>query len=155
MVALLLKFPHTAGRVLDVGSYDVNGTYKPMFGTGYKYEGLDIMEGPNVDIVATDPYKWPIEDNTYDVIISGSCLEHVEAPWLWIDEVYRVCKPGGLCVIQAPWKHGIHRHPVDCWRILPDAMIYLLSKRAKFEVLDSGLRDDYIGDCWGVGRKPL
>ena len=70
MVNLLMKYPHTAGRVLDVGSYNVSGTYKPMFGSGYKYEGLDIAAGPNVDIVTTDPYKWPIEDNIYGVLLS-------------------------------------------------------------------------------------
>jgi SAM-dependent methyltransferase len=95
MLGLLLKYPHTAGKVLDVGSYNVNGTYRPIFGSGYSYQGLDISPGPNVDIVANNLYRWPVEDNFYDLVISGQCLEHVEAPWLWIDEVYRVCKPGG------------------------------------------------------------
>lgn len=42
------------------------------------YTGLDIVPGVNVDIVTTDPYHWPIEDNAFDLVISGQCMEHVE-----------------------------------------------------------------------------
>lgn len=155
MVSLLLKYAtNITGKVLDVGSYDINGSYKYIFGSGYDYQGLDIIPGPNVDIVTKDPYKWPIKDNTYDIIISGQCLEHVEAPWLWIEEIYRVCKPEGLTIIIAPWASGEHKHPKDCWRILPDGMHYLLNQ--KFKVLEVGKNKadkNYVGDCWGVGLK--
>jgi len=33
------------GAVLDVGSYDVNGTYKDLFDERFKYTGLDIESG--------------------------------------------------------------------------------------------------------------
>ena len=39
------------GSVLDVGSYDVNGTYRPLFPAGWDYLGVDIEKGPNVDLV--------------------------------------------------------------------------------------------------------
>ena len=45
-------------QVLDVGSLDVNGTYRPLIeGRGWSYCGLDIRRGPNVDVVAADPYR--------------------------------------------------------------------------------------------------
>jgi hypothetical protein len=43
-------------RVLDVGSYDVNGSYRHLFDKSkYHYTGLDMEEGPNVDIVLNNP----------------------------------------------------------------------------------------------------
>ncbi len=66
--------------VLDVGSHDVNGSYKSLFSeTDFKYTGLDMADGPNVDIVPENTYSWKeIEDNSYDVVISEQALEHVD-----------------------------------------------------------------------------
>ena len=55
-------------RVLDVGSYDVNGTYRPLFGNEpWTYEGADLQAGPNVTHVLTDPYHWVLSDDSFDV----------------------------------------------------------------------------------------
>jgi SAM-dependent methyltransferase len=122
--------------VLDVGSYDVSGTYKPLFlNSGWSYLGLDIVEGPNVDIVSKSAYDFGLEKK-FDVVVSGNCLEHVEAPWKWIHEVYKATKKGGLICIITPFSLGEHRYPVDCWRILPDGYRYLLEKESDFEVLE-------------------
>ena len=53
-------------KILDVGSYDVNGTMKPIFEKG-QYIGLDMEEGPNVDIVGVS-HDIPISDNKIFVI---------------------------------------------------------------------------------------
>ena len=51
------KFPGEGIRVLDVGSYGVNGTYKEIVSNTrkYVYTGLDVNPGPNVDYVPADP----------------------------------------------------------------------------------------------------
>ena len=66
-------------KILDIGSYDVNGCYKNLFDNyKLKYEGMDIEDGPNVNIVVKDTYNWKeIEDDSYDYIISGQALEHM------------------------------------------------------------------------------
>ena len=140
--------------VLDIGSMNchpnrtVEATYRELFDNA-EYIGLDLDSGPNVDVIATKAYKWPVADEAFDYIISGQCLEHVEAPWLWIEEVARICKKDGLAIIIAPWKWPEHKRPVDCWRILPDGMHFLL-KYAGFDVLECGRSNR---DCYGVGRK--
>ncbi len=125
---LMMRFARTVPsgvRVLDVGSRDVNGTFKDYF-KHCEYTGIDIEAGDNVDIVV-EPYNYPFPDESYPYIISGSCLEHVRHPWRWIREVGRILQKGGtLCVI-VPYQHSYHEHPVDCWRIFPDGM------RALFE----------------------
>ena len=124
-------------NILDVGSYDVSGSYRSLFNNAkWEYIGLDIVPGPNVDIVAKGPYNFGL-NKKFDVIISGNCLEHVEAPWLWIKEVEKSIRTGGLLCIVMPFNLGEHRFPVDCYRILPDGFNYLLCKHSKFELIES------------------
>lgn len=114
-------------RVLDVGSYDVNGSYRHLFDESrYDYTGLDMEEGPNVDIVLKSPYDWSaIESDCYDIVISGQALEHIEYFWKTMEEMTRVLKKDGLLCLIAPNGFGEHRYPVDCYRFFADGMIAL------------------------------
>ena len=115
--------------VLDGGSFDVNGTYRPLVQSlGWHYTGLDVADGPNVDLVSPDPYRFPLADGTYDIVMTGSTMEHVEAIWLWVPELVRVLRPGGMLAIVTHWQFPLHRYPIDCWRIMPDGMRYLFDQ---------------------------
>lgn len=48
----------------------------------------------------------PIPNDTYDLIICYHVLEHVENDRQAMKELYRVLKPGGVCLIQTPFKQG-------------------------------------------------
>ncbi len=126
-------------RILDVGSYGVNGTYREIFADPekYSYTGLDVNPGPNVDYVPSDPYHWTkLPDQSFDVIVSGQAFEHIEYPWLIIEEISRVLKKNGLACIVAPSRGPEHKYPVDCWRYYPDAF-RALAKWANLEVIES------------------
>ena len=132
--------PNKKLKILDVGSYDVNGSYKDLFNNpNWEYTGLDIEKGPNVDIVEKGLYNFGLDKESYDVIISGNCLEHVQAPWLWIKEIEKIIKKKGLICIIVPYNIAIHRFPLDCWRILPDGMKYLLEKHCNFKIIECSL----------------
>jgi SAM-dependent methyltransferase len=122
-------------KVLDVGSYDVNGSYKHLFiDDKYEYVGLDMEKGPNVDIVLENPYNWnEIETDTYDIVISGQAFEHIEFFWITMSEMTRVLKKNGLICIIAPNGFEEHRHPVDCYRFFSDGMVAL----ARYTSLDT------------------
>jgi SAM-dependent methyltransferase len=129
MMLMLQRAPENAVRVLDVGSYDVNGTYRSTIDSyGWEYTGLDLVAGPNVDIVALDPYAFPFKDCHFDIVISGSTMEHVERPWLWVPELARVLVPGGLLAILTHWQFPVHRFPIDTYRYLPDGMMVLFDE---------------------------
>ena len=144
---------NTTLQILDVGSYDVNGTYKDLFNNSkWKYYGLDISPGPNVDLVSKGVYDFGLKEHFFDVVVSGNCLEHVEAPWIWIQEIKKVIKPTGLICIIVPFFIHIHRHPLDCWRIAPDGMKYLLSQHGNFEVLECKMNSVPPCDVYGIAR---
>jgi len=129
-------------RILDVGSQDINGSYKPLFDNrNWEYQGLDICQGENVDIVVKDIYNWKeVRSNSYDVVISGQALEHIEFFWLTMCEIARVLKNEGLCCIIAPSSGPEHRYPKDCWRFFPDGL-EALAGYAMLEVIE-------VYTCW-------
>lgn len=135
----------------DIGSYSINGAYRPLFARdGWEYVGFDVVEGPNVDHIF--PPATGEHDGTFDVVISGQCLEHVRKPWEWIKQVARLTKPGGFVWIIAPNTFHFHAdaHYPDCWRVWPDGL------RALFD--EAGLETVYarfVGiDTFGLARKP-
>lgn len=83
-------------KVLDIGSLNVNGTNKYLF-TNCEYQGLDLMEGDNVDIVSNaKDYDCP--DNYYDTIISTEVFEHDMYYPETIQNIMRILKPGGCFI---------------------------------------------------------
>lgn len=109
-------------RIYDLGSQDVNGSYRSIFGeSAWIYKGIDMEAGKNVDIVLENPYSWKeIPSDHADIIISGQVFEHVRFFWITMLEIARILKPGGICCIIAPSGGFEHRYPVDCWRFYPD-----------------------------------
>ena len=141
--------------VLDVGSYDVNGTFRSFFESEYfDYIGLDIRSGNNVDIVPKDPYCWEeIADETFDFVVSGSAFEHIEFPWLTIEQISRKLKKSGLACIIAPSAGPEHRHPVDCYRYYQDGM-RALAKWAKLDIVSITISDGGWKDVCAILEKP-
>jgi SAM-dependent methyltransferase len=108
-------------NIVDIGSWDVNGSYKPLLSApGWRYCGVDLAAGPNVDVVMTSPYQLPMTSHSVDVLVSGQAFEHIEFFWLTWLEICRVVKPGGLIFLIAPSRGPEHRYPQDCWRFYPD-----------------------------------
>jgi len=128
--------------ILDIGSYDVNGSLRPIFNRAKKYIGLDQAEGPNVDVVGSS-HEMVFEDNMFDVVVSSSCFEHDDMFWLTFIEMCRVCKPGGYIYACAPSAGFYHGFPGDNWRFYIDSWSALekWSTRCKYNV---SLLESYI-----------
>lgn len=148
-------------KVFDLGSYDVNGSYRPLFQNPvWNYQGIDLTDGPNVDIVLKSAYRLPLPSRSADVIISGQAFEHIEFFWLTWLEMVRVLKPGGLIFLLAPSRGPEHRYPLDCWRFYPDAY-RALARYASLELLEvstdwqdsSNAASALWGDTVGAFRK--
>lgn len=143
--------------VIDVGSYDVNGTLESAVPEHWTYIGVDRVDGPNVDVVMPDDYTIPVE--FADVIISASCFQYVRNPFKLMQEINDTLPTGGVVIICAPReeKEGLMGLPAelspnndtefDCWRYLEGGMTALLEDSG-FEVLEVSYAR---GCCWGVG----
>lgn len=90
--------------VLDVGSYDMNGSLKERMPAAWTYIGLDLMPGPNVDVVLDLTEPFPIDDESIDLIVSSSCFQYVSNPFKYMDQLYKCLKPGGMIYITAASK---------------------------------------------------
>lgn len=112
-------------KILDIGSRNYEGSLKDFAPKGSENVGVDFEAGPGVDIVLTDPYNFPLENNSFDIVTASSCFEHSEFFWLSFEEMVRVLKPGGLIYLNSPSNGDFHRYPVDCWRFYPDSGIAL------------------------------
>lgn len=151
-----------AANIYDLGSFDVNGSYRPLFNRpGWRYRGIDLEAGPNVDIVLQDAYRLPLAGNSADIFLSGQAFEHIPYFWITFLEIARVLKPGGLFFLVAPSRGPEHRYPVDCWRFYPDGY-QALARYAGLELVevqtdwqpDPAADSAPWGDTVGVFRKP-
>jgi hypothetical protein len=146
-------------RVLDVGGSDVNGSYREIFGhSRYFYTAADIAAGPGVHLVLDDPYRFPLDDGSIDIVISGQMLEHCEFFWASFAEMVRVLKPGGFIFLIAPSSGPEHRYPVDCYRFYPDAY-RALARYAHCQLVDVWLDErgpwkDLVGVFRRYGPPP-
>lgn len=65
--------------------------------------GIDMFALPNVDVVHNlDVYPWPFSDDSFDRIICRHSLSHLGDFVRAMEELHRICKPGGIVEIQAP-----------------------------------------------------
>ena len=116
-----LRDKNTEIVMVEIVSQSVNESIKKHLDKNYKYIGVDIVKGNNVDIVLDDPYKLPFEKESIDVVISISTFEHPEFFWLSYLEILRILKPTGLFFLNAPSNSNYHRHSSDNWRFYPDS----------------------------------
>ena len=92
-------------NVLEVGSYNVNGSLRPVIEmrNPNQYTGTDFQEGPGVDVICTaGKLVKKFGKNSFDIVISSDTLEHI-LDWRGaISNIKRVCKAGGILIISVP-----------------------------------------------------
>lgn len=108
-------------NILEIGSMIGGFNIRSLNPSNSNYVGVDIAPANGVDVVLSDPYKMPFDDNTFDYAISSSCFEHSEFFWLSYLETIRVLKPHGVFYLNAPSNGDFHRFPMDYWRFFPDS----------------------------------
>jgi SAM-dependent methyltransferase len=117
-------------RVLDVGSYDVNGSARDHF-TGGEYVGVDWRPGPGVDVVAL-AHELDLPDGHFDVALSVESLEH---DYYWgqtLAAMHRLLRPGGLLLLMVASFNFPSHHPECSTRpgyyhnLMPDELLPVL-----------------------------
>lgn len=108
--------------ILEVGSYDVNGSLRePIERLGpAEYIGTDMRAGPGVDLVCRgEDLEQHFDGRRFDVVLCSSTLEHVRNWQEVVSNIKRLCTPAGLILIITPSRWQFHPHPWDYWRFSP------------------------------------
>lgn len=97
-------------KVIDIGCGDGKVTirYKEKIGCreiigvdGVKAR-LSAAKRHGVKVLFADlEKKWPFKSGEFDVVVSNQVIEHVLDVDNFIEEIYRILKPGGYCVISS------------------------------------------------------
>ena len=110
---LIKKYFKTTGKILDIGcgrgdmlkSFHVNNF--DVIGHDISELSQDLcspLEVINSDLISE---KIPLKDNCVDFVFSKSVIEHLQNPVNFIQESFRVLKPGGKIIIMTPsWVHN-------------------------------------------------
>jgi 2-polyprenyl-3-methyl-5-hydroxy-6-metoxy-1,4-benzoquinol methylase len=96
-------------NILDIGCN--NGLLLSLLDQGIKKYGIDLLEQPQLLENTIDYMKHdvstglPYADDTFDVVNSSEVIEHLMETENFLQECYRVLKPGGRIVISTPNLH--------------------------------------------------
>jgi hypothetical protein len=117
-------------RVLEVGSFDVNGSVRPWVKSlkPAQYMGVDVSDGPGVDLVVDCERLCETVGAGWDVVISTEMLEHV-ADWrVCMEQMVDALAVNGwlLATTRSPG-FPYHPFPQDNWRFTRDDIAQIVT----------------------------
>jgi SAM-dependent methyltransferase len=111
-----LKSLYLTGNVLDLGGSRKSGYHELIKGDA-KYTVVNYGDmHPGADLLFDIQERFPLEDESFDNVLSMNVLEHIFNFNNVYSEVYRVLKSGGRFVSTIPYMHHIHGSPDDYFR---------------------------------------
>jgi ubiquinone/menaquinone biosynthesis C-methylase UbiE len=137
-------------RVLDIGCLDGHftsyfiGRGNRVFAIDIKNHGISRLSPPIIFCIGKGEYL-PFSDNTFDLVFCSDVFEHVERFENIVPEIYRVIKPGKLCLVSTV--DGYWKSPLEVrsflLKYLPKA--WAKSLMGKFAVSNEALHINYLG----------
>lgn len=118
--------------------------------------GVDIIDGPLVDIVADlNQYPLPFDDNSVDIVRSSHCFEHLDNIVTLMDDLHRMLKPGGILEFTVPHVSniGFFRDPTHKHSFTLGTMDYFV--RGQKPIAYTTIEFEYIERklCFGGGLR--
>lgn len=112
-VARLFASQPKGGRLLDIGCGD--GSFscvlkeamgaEEVFGLDISPEAVKLAQEQGIRAIELDvdaPGPYPFPSDYFDAIYCGEIIEHLFDPGHLLEEVYRLLKPEGVCVLTTP-----------------------------------------------------
>lgn len=131
--------------ILDAGAGE--GRFYPEF-VHTRYVAVDLAVGDahwdysRLDGVS-ELVRLPFPENTFDGVLCTQVLEHVPEPYLVLQELNRVLKPGARLYLSCPQSRYQHQKPYDFFRCTAFGLHYLLNK-AGFHILELASKGGYF-----------
>jgi len=127
------------GKYVNGVTLDVGCGHKPyektFFAGAAKYIGMDYLTDRSKPDVVGSATNIPLEDSSFDTVVSTEVLEHVPDPLKALREMYRVLKPGGYLILSTPMYWPRHEVPYDYFRYPYDGLLHLI-KESGFELTE-------------------
>lgn len=157
-VATAARDHHAQAPVYEIGSRNINGTVRGLFSHLGLYLGVDVMPGPDVDLVVdAATYAPPIPPAT---VVCCEVLEHTPAAQAIVMRAASVLEPGGLLIITTAGDGRAPHSAIDGGPVRPgeyyrNLSIGELQQWATASGVDTVRMSetDNPGDVYFVGRK--
>lgn len=134
-------------RVLEIGAAGADPFIRDLFTTD-DYTGIDIVPGPNVDLVADA--KFHKHDLSYDVIMCFSVLEHDPGWETIMENAYDLMHPGSMMIGCHGAEGNLHHGP-EPWAIVSARNFLFAVTDIGFVVIESFFEEERYGpDCAGA-----
>jgi SAM-dependent methyltransferase len=72
---------------------------------------VEVYPSRSADLIVAPDCTYPIRDGSLDGIGCFAVLEHTRKPWLVVQEMHRMLKPGGQVWIDWPFLQPVHGYP--------------------------------------------
>lgn len=95
-ISEFLPTPAQGKDVMLLGCGDA-GERTYLHDIGFETVAFDVVRSQGTDFLA-DAHKIPLGNATFDGVISMQVLEHLHSPWIAVQEISRILKPGGWFV---------------------------------------------------------
>ena len=136
--AYVVARDYVKGNTLEVGCGEGRGV-STLMELASSFTAVDKIENVITDlkqkypdgkfISMNIPPLGGLEDNAYDSIVSFQVIEHIENDVLYLKEIHRVLKPGGIALITTPnRKMSLSRNPWHVREYLADELRTLAAK---------------------------
>lgn len=108
------------GKVLEVGSRNINGSVRPLIErliAPISYIGIDLEGGPGVDLVLPGGIEsMPPVSPGYDLVVSCEMLEHAERWEEAFRAMARILAPNGTLLLTCRGPGFFRHNEPDYWR---------------------------------------
>lgn len=128
-----------SGAVLELGSRARSAiTRRHRIPERLEYVGLDILAGPNVDVVG-DAHELSsiFPDKRFVAVFSTSVFEHLAMPWKVVLELNKILVEGGIVYTSTHQTWPPHEEPWDFWRFSQHSWHTLFNGATGFEVIEA------------------
>ena len=128
---------YAKGTLLDIGAGWA--PYKPFFKNVNKYIKMDKFEylKAKPDIIG-NAMDIPLKNESIDSVFTSQVLEHVPNPQRMINEIYRILKKDGVCILTTHMAQIIHGEPYDYFRFTEYGLRELFKNFKYIEIKPNG-----------------
>ena len=130
-----LRGTRLAGQIIDIGARDGASSYYRFLDIEGAVTYCDFYSEAESVLKIDLERPLPIPDQQYDAIIAMNVLEHVYHHQQLVNELARICKPGGHLIGFVPFLVQFHADPHDFFRYTHQALERILTD-AGFEAVE-------------------